>query len=125
MQDLIRINGVDIFQPDEGLSYNFETTYTEDSTRLQTGNANFVPMFTVEQLSYSATDIPMEKATEILQMIALGHEFTLHYFSVFYGGWRDGTFRVGKSNTISIGSLEENNEKLSSLSFNMTGDEPL
>ena len=125
MQDLIRINGVDIFQPDEDLGYAIETTFTEDSTRLQSGSANFVPMFTVEQLSYQATSIPMEEATKILQMVGKGEAFTLHYFSVYYGGWRDGTFRVGKSNTISIGSLEENNEKLSSLSFNMTGDEPL
>jgi hypothetical protein len=125
MQDLIRINGVDIFQPDEDLAYAIETTFTEDSTRLQSGDANFVPMFTVEQLSYQATSIPMEEATKILQMVGKGEAFTLHYFSVYYGGWRDGTFRVGKSNTISIGSLEENNEKLSSLSFNMTGDKPL
>lgn len=125
MQDLIRINGVDIFQPDEDLGYAIETTFTEDSTRLQSGFGNFVPMFTVEQLSYQATDIPIEKATEILQMVGKGESFTLHYFSVFYGGWRDGTFRVGKSNNISIGSLEEGNEKLSMLSFNMTGDNPL
>ena len=125
MQDLIRINGVDIFQPDEDLGYAIETTFTEDSTRLQSGDANFVPMFTVEQLSYQATSIPMEEATKILQMVGKGESFTLHYFSVFYGGWRDGKFRVGKTNTISIGSLEENNEKLSVLSFNMTGDNPL
>ena len=125
MQDLIRINGVDIFPPDEGLSYAIESTYTEDSTRLQTGDLNAVPMFTVEQLSYTATDIPMEEATKILQMVGKGKGFTLHYFSVYYGGWRDGTFRVGKTNSITIGSLEENNEKLSSLSFNMTGDKPL
>lgn len=124
MQDLIRINGIDIFQPDEGLGYNFETTYTEDSTRLQDGAANFVPMFTVEQLSYQATDIPVAEATKILQMIDKGNAFTLHYYSLHYGGWRNGTFRVGKG-TLSIGSLEEGNEKLSSLSFNMTGDKPL
>lgn len=124
MQDLIRINGVDIFQPDEGLGYNFETTYTEDSTRLQSGSANFVPMFTVEQLSYQATDIPVSEATEILQMVAKGEAFTLHYYSLYYGGWRDGIFRVGKG-SLNIGSLEENNETLSSLSFNMTGDNPI
>lgn len=125
MQDLIRINGVDIFQPDEGIAYALETTFTEDSTRLQSGEANFVPMFTAEQLSYTATDIPVDKAAEILQMVGKGKPFNLHYFSVFHGRWKDGTFRVGKTNTISIGSLEENNEKLSSLSFNMTGDNPL
>ena len=70
MQDLIRMNGKEIFQPDEGLAYNFETTYTEDSTRLQDGSANFVPMFTVEQLSYQATDVPSDKAAEILQIVA-------------------------------------------------------
>lgn len=124
MQDTIKINGVDIFQPDEGLGYSFETTYTEDSTRLQNGAANFVPMFTVEQLSYQATDIPVAEATKILQMVDKGYDFTLHYYSLHYGGWRNGTFRVAKG-TLSIGSLEENNEKLSSLSFNMTGDKPL
>lgn len=124
MQDLIRINGVDIFQPDEGLGYSFETTYTEDSTRLQSGLANFVPMFTVEQLSYQATNIPVDKATEILQIIATGNAFVLHYYSVYYGAWRNGTFRVGKG-SLNIGSLEENNEILSSLSFNMTGDNPI
>ena len=124
MQDTIKINGIEIFQPDEGLQANFETTYTSDSTRVQSGVAHFTPMFTVEQFSYQATDVPMDKATEILQIIAKGYPFTLHYFSVYYGVWRDGTFRVGKG-SLAIGSLEENNTKLSSLSFNMTGDEPI
>ena len=124
MQDSIKMNGIEIYQPDEGLGYSFESTYTEDSTRLQTGVLNAVPMFTVEQFSYQATDVPMDKATEILQIIAKGYPFTLHYFSVYYGVWRDGTFRVGKG-SLAIGSLEENNTKLSSLSFNMTGDEPI
>lgn len=124
MQDSIKMNGKEIYQPDEGLGYSFESTYTEDSTRLQTGALNAVPMFTVEQFSYQATDVPIDKATEILQIIAKGYPFTLHYFSVYYGVWRDGTFRVGKG-SLAIGSLEENNTKLSSLSFNLTGDEPL
>lgn len=124
MQDRIRINGLDIFQPDQGLQYNFETTYTEDSTRLQNGQANFVGMFTVEQLSYTATDIPALEASKILQQVIKGEPFTLHYFSVYYNRWRDDTFRVGKGQ-YAIGSLEEGGEKLSSLSFNMTGDNPI
>lgn len=124
MQDLIRINGIEIYQPDSGLGYDFETTYTEDSVRLQDGSANFVPMFTVERFSYQATDIPADKATEILQQIDKGQSFLLHYYSLHYGEWRDGKFRVGRG-SLSIGSLEENNTKLSSLTFNMTGDEPL
>ena len=72
MQDKIKINGREIFQPDEGLKSSFETTYTEDSTRLQSGEANFVPLFTVEQFSYSATDVPLEEASYILQQIIKG-----------------------------------------------------
>lgn len=124
MQEKIKINGVDIFQPDEGIGYSFETTYSEDSVRVQSGLMNAVSYFTIEQLSYQATDIPIKKATEIIRMIAKGEAFTLHYYSLFYGGWRDGKFRVGKG-SLNIGTLEEGNEKLSSLSFNMTGDYPL
>lgn len=124
MQEKIKINGVDIFQPDEGIGYSFETTYSEDSGRVQSGSMNAVSYFTVEQLSYQATDVPIKKATEIIRMIAKGEAFTLHYYSLFYGVWRDGKFRVGKG-SLNIGTLEEGNEKLSSLSFNMTGDDPL
>ena len=124
MQEKIKINGIEIFQPDEGLQSSFETTYSEDSTRLQDGTANFVPLFTVEQFSYSATEIPIEEASLILQQVIKGESFNLHYFSPYFGEWRDGMFRVGKGQ-FTIGSLENGGEKLSSLSFNMTGEEPL
>ena len=124
MQDKIKINDIVIFQPNEGLQSSFETTYSEDSTRLQNGSANFVPLFTVEQFSYEATEIPINEAAVILQQIIKGEKFKLHYFSPYYGTWRDGMFRVGKGQ-FAIGSLEDGGEKLSSLSFNMTGEEPL
>lgn len=123
-QDRIRINGTDIYQPDSGLAYDFETTYTEDSTRVQTGVLHATSMFTVEQLNYTATHIPQSEATKILQMVATGQNFTLHYFSMFYGRWRDDTFYVGKGQ-MTIGTLEDGNEYLDSLSFNMTGVNPI
>ena len=124
MQDKIRINGIEIFQPDEGLKSSFETTYSEDSTRLQNGSANFVPLFTVEQFSYSATDIPAEEVSVILQQVIKGEAFNLHYYSPYYGIWRDGMFRVGQGQ-FDIGTLEEGGERISSLTFNMTGEEPI
>lgn len=124
MQEKIKINGIEIWQPDENLQNSFETTYTEDSTRLQTGEANFVPMFTVEQFSYTATNIPVAEASLILQQVIKGEPFTLHYYSVYYGCWRDDIFRVGQGQ-FSIGTLKENEECLESLSFNMTGDNPI
>lgn len=124
MQDRIRINNTDIYQPDSGLAYNFATTYTEDSGRVQTGTAYITPMFTVEQLGFTATGIPQPEATKILRMVDKGQRFTLHYFSMHYGGWRDDIFYVGKGD-MSIGSLEDGNETLDSLSFNMTGVNPI
>ena len=124
MQDKIRINGIEIFQPDEGLKSSFETTYSEDSTRLQNGSANFVPLFTVEQFSYSATDIPAEEVSVILQQVIKGEAFNLHYYSPYYGSWRDGMFRVGQGQ-FDIGTLEDGGERISSLTFNMTGEEPI
>lgn len=124
MQDRIRINNTDIYQPDSGLAYNFATTYTEDSGRVQTGTAYITPMFTVEQLGFTATGIPQPEATKILRMVDRGQRFTLHYFSMHYGYWRDDIFYVGQGD-MSIGSLEDGNETLDSLSFNMTGVNPI
>lgn len=118
------INGVEIYQPDNDLGSSFETTFTQDSGRVQSGVMHATPMFTVEQFSYVATDIPVAEASKILQMIVHGRPFTLHYFSPYYGNWRNDTFRVGRG-SLSIGSLKENKEKLTSLSFNMTGDNPI
>lgn len=124
MQDKIRINGVEIWQPDSGLQSSFETTYSADSTRVQSGKMHATPLFTVEQFSYSATDIPIKEASRIIQMVIKGFPFTLHYYSPFYGEWRDAKFRVGRGQ-YSIGTLKENNERLESLSFNMTGEDPI
>ena len=123
-QHRIKINGQDIFQPDEDLTYNFETTYTEDSSRTQDGIGHFTPLFTVEQFGYKATNIPVSEASNILRVIALGGNFTLHCFSPFFGAWRDDIFYVGKG-SLNIGRLTEGGEYLSSLSFNMTGVNPL
>lgn len=124
MQDTIKINGIEIFQPDEDLGFSFETTYTQDSTRVQNGVLHSTPMFTVEQFTYSATDIPVNEAREIISQIIKGEVFTLHYYSLYYGSWRDDSFYVGRGQ-YSIGSLSENKERLNSLTFNMTGVNPI
>lgn len=123
MQDRIRINNVDIFQPDRGLKNAFETTYTEDSTRTQDGIGHFTPMFTVEQFNYTATNIPADKVSEILQMI-VGKNFMLHYFSPYYGRWRTDEFYVGKGD-LTIGTLVDSEEIMDVLSFNMQGVNPV
>lgn len=123
-QQRIDINSKGIWQPDSNLAYSFETTYTSDSTRTQDGKGHFSAMFTVEQLGYSATDIPVAEANKILKEIIKGKNFTLHYYSLYYGAWRNDTFYVGKGDC-EIGTLAEDEERLSSLKFNMTGVNPI
>lgn len=124
MQDKIKLNGIDIRQPDEGLGYDFETTYSQDSARVQSGEGHFTALFTVESFSYMASNLSKDEMKTILQIVAKGGNFTLHYFSPYYGEWRDGVFYVGKG-SLEIGRLIEAEEVFDSLSFNMIGVNPL
>ena len=123
-QNYITIDGNPIKQPDIGLGYDFETTYSEDSTRTQDGVAHFTALFTVEAFSYKATNLTKDGMKTILQLVARGRYFTLHYFSPYFGAWRDDTFYVGKG-SLSIGRLNENTERFDELSFNMIGVNPI
>lgn len=113
-----------IRQPDTGLGYSFETTYTADSGRVQAGDNVVSPMFTVEQLSYSASDLTVNEMHRILQIVAKGSIFWLRYLSPYYGEWRTDEFQVGKG-SLSIGRINEASERYDSLSFNMQGVHPL
>lgn len=119
----ILINNVEIWQPDEGLKYDFETTYSDDTQRIITGPLVETPLFTVEQLGYEASYIPIASATAILQMV-VGTRFNLTYYSLYYGGWRTAVFYVGKG-SCSIGRLDPADMVLERLSFNMQGVNPL
>lgn len=123
-QEYITMNGIEIFQPDEGLEYNFATTYTENSKRTQKGAGHFTPLFTVEQFGYTATDVPLDEASKIMKIVAKGKPFTLHYLSLYYGKWVDNKFYVGKG-SLDIKRLKIVNGKVNKLSFNMTGVNPI
>ena len=69
-QGKIKMNGVIIWQPDKDMGAAFATTYTEKSGRTQHGKAVLVPLFTIEQYSYSATKIPVAEASKILKIVA-------------------------------------------------------
>ena len=124
MQNYITIDSKIVKQPESGLGYDFETTYSKDSTRTQDGIAHFTPLFTVEKFSYSAKHLTKDEMKTILQLVAGGRYFTLHYFSPYFGAWRDDTFYVGKG-SLSIGRLNENAEYFEELSFSMIGVNPV
>lgn len=98
MQDeVIMIDGIVIHQPDKDLQHSFVTTYSEDSVRVQSGVGHFTPLFTAEQESYTATNVPAEKVSEILQLV-IQRNFTAAYFSPYYGCWRVIHFMWEKAN---------------------------
>lgn len=118
------INGTLIKQPDEGLGYSFETTYTEDSTRVQTGEGFFTPLFTVESFAYKATRLTLREMSTILQMVAKGQLFDFTYMSPYYGGWRTDQFHVGKG-SLNIGWFNETTGHYDELSMNIIGRNPI
>jgi len=113
-----------IRQPDEDMGYSFETTYREDSARNYHGVMAETPLFTVESFSYAASDLTVAEMSEILQIVAKGGRFQMHYFSPYYGAWRDDLFYVGKG-SLSIGQLDKDNGLFNSLSFNVVGVNPI
>ncbi len=124
-QDVIKINGFKIRQPDEGeLGYGFETTYSADTTRTQKGVLIPTALFTVEALTYSASFVPAYDVKTLLGFVATGKTFTLHYFSPYYGMWRDDKFYVGQGK-LSIRRLDTQKEMFENITFQMTGVNPL
>ena len=119
-QNYIKFNGAIIRQPDTGLGWDVETTYTAGSGRSMTGEAQVSPLFTVEALSYTASCVSIEEASQIPK----GSPFDLTYFSPYFGEWRTDKFYVGKG-SLSISILREGEEFFDSLSFQMTGVNPI
>lgn len=122
-QEKYKINGIEIFQPDEDLGWDFETTYTEDSTRTQDGEGHFTEMFTVESFQYQASHVPVAEWTKISQMI-VGQKFELYAWNPHFGKWKTHKCYVGKGSLV-IGTLENDYETYSSISFNMVDVKPL
>lgn len=122
-QKRIKINDVEIWQPDEELEWNYETTYTQDSGNTQDGVAHITPMFTKQSFGYRAAEMPADECSKILKMIT-GKEFKLYAFSPYYAEWKTITCYVGKG-SLKQKTLIKDGERMSSLSFNMIDIKPL
>ena len=106
-----------------GIPIEIRCSYEENRTFLQDYLTENAPLFTVEQLGYQASWIPVEAASAILQMV-IGVNFQLTYFSPYFGAWRTAEFYVGKG-SMNIGRLNPEDMVLESLSFNMQGVNPI
>ena len=123
MQNRVQINDSDIWQPDQDMDWNYETTYTPDSTRTQDGTGHFTEMFTIESFGYKASAVPVQEGTKILQKI-VGKKFDLFTWNPYFGKWMKHRCNVGEG-SLSIGSLEEGGETYSSISFSAVDIKPL
>lgn len=81
-------------------------------------------MFTVESFSYAASNLTIQEASQILKRVVKGNYFYMHYFSPYYGEWRNDEFSIGQG-SLSIKRLKEGEERIESLSFNIVGKNPL
>lgn len=120
MEEKIKINGIEIKQPLEGLGYRFKKMYSSDSTFVQSGREYTTTVGTYEEFTYSAADLKKEELSIILQQIIDEEVFVLHYMSPYYGEWRDDEFKV-ESASVSVGRWVKSDERYKSLTFTMTG----
>lgn len=118
-QDCYKINGTKIFQPDQDVQYNWEKKYSESSDRSRSGKGSFTQLFLVDQFTYSASHIPITEAATILKAIRKT-SFIFHVWHPLYATWKDIKCYVSSGEDCTIGSLEENEEYYTSLSFNAT-----
>lgn len=124
MQDYIKINGITIVQPDDdGYSVNLSTTSTEDSNRDMSLIMHNTPIATVESYSLKWSDIKAADAAVILSQVLNKSSFTMHYFDIITGGWRDGTFYATTFNS-PCRTIEDGIECWDELSFNVIGVNP-
>jgi hypothetical protein len=126
MQNRITIDGWGDAQPSD-YSYSLETTSTEDSGRVMSGTQYDTPMFTVEAIDVVYRNLSISKCSDLLKKIVKKPGkpyFSLHYFSPYYGVWRDAQFGVSQG-SLKIQSLEEGDENVAEVSCRFVGRYPL
>lgn len=122
MQDFFRFNGIVTIQPDT-YSANLATTSTEDSDRDMALVMHNTPIGTVASYDMGWKYIQPLHAAQILAEILNKSSFSLHYFDILSGTWRDGEFYASNFNS-PCKTLEEGVECWDELSFTVVGVNP-
>lgn len=129
-QQYITFGGVQIVQPDEMVPLSWETTYSSDSGRVQTGPAVMSPLFTVEAYSLKWSRLTLAEASQILNAganrgdLVHGRPFSVHYPSAISGGWQTKSFYAGKG-SLDWSRMNFEDELIEGLSFNIIGVNPI
>lgn len=108
----------------DGYQVSFATTSSDKSGRTMRGTMKNAVLFTVEAYNLKWTDIDATVASRILKEVMGKDEFDFYHFNVYKASWETGKFLAANFNAPVI-SLEDGKEKLSELSFQVTGINPV
>lgn len=124
-QQRLKFNNYTPPNPDkDGYKAALATTSTSNSGRTMRGHMNNVPLFTVESYNLKWTDISAYDASRILSEVINKSGFSFYHFNIYRNQWETSLFYAANFNAPII-SLKEGLEKLSELSFQVTGVDPI
>lgn len=109
---------------EDGYSPSFAVTSSESSGRTMRGKAINTPLFTVEAYNLKWTRITTAQVSAILQEVMGKEGFQFHYFSFYHNAWRTAKFYMANA-TLSVKCLKVGSEKVSELSFQVTGSQSI
>lgn len=109
---------------DDGYQVDFATTSTESSGRLQRGNMINTTMFTVEAYNLKWSDVSAIVVKNILAQVIGKNSFDFYHYNVYKAQWETGKFYVANISS-PFYRLNEGEEKVNELSFQVTAINPL
>lgn len=124
-QKFLKFNDYTPPMPDEdGYAAALATTHTSDSNRLMSGRAIVTPLFTVEAYTLKWSNISAKDVAAILSEVMGKKEFNFYHFNIYTAKWITSKFYAANFNMPSK-SLEDNGERWSELSFQVTSVEAI
>lgn len=109
---------------EDGYQVDFAATSSSNSGRTMRGVMKNSVLFTVEAYNLKWTDISASIVSQILKKIIGKNEFDFYHYNVYKGIWETGRFYVANISS-PFYRLNEGEEKVGELSFQVTGVNPL
>lgn len=124
-QQHLKFDDLELPEVDEdGYQPEFAVTSSSNSTRTMRGVMKNSALFTVEAYNLKWTDISASMVSKILQKIMGKNEFDFYHFNVYKAKWETGKFYVANISA-PFYDLTDGEEKVSELSFQVTGINPV
>lgn len=109
---------------EDGYTVNFATTSTSNSGRTMRGVMNNVPLFTAESYNLKWSNISASDVSQILTQVMGKAGFNFYHYNIYRARWETGVFYAANFNSPVL-RLQEGNEKVKELSFQVTGVNPV